>query len=185
MLTTLSRYWWLVALRGGVAIIFGLLAFVWPGLTIEVLVLLFGVYALMDGIGSMITGLTHRQGSDRWWLLLEGVASVLFGVLIFLWPGITTVVLLIFIAGWAIITGIIEILVAVRLRQEIAGEWILAAAGVLSILFGTLMLFQPGAGALALIWMIGAYSILFGALLVYLGVRLRTEFYNPTTAETS
>ncbi|HRW05747.1 MAG TPA: HdeD family acid-resistance protein [Caldilineaceae bacterium] len=173
MLASLSRYWWLLVLRGVVAILFGILAFVWPGLTIGALVLLFGVYALIDGIGSIVTGVAHRHGSDRWWLLLEGVASIAFGLLTFFWPGITAIFLLLLIAGWAVVTGIFEIAAAIRLRKEIEGEWLLGLAGLLSILFGIFMFVQPGAGALALIWVIGSYAILFGLLLIVLGFRVR------------
>ena len=173
MLASLSRYWWLLVLRGVVAILFGVLAFVWPGLTIGALVLLFGIYALIDGIGSIITGVAHRHGSDRWWLLLEGVASIAFGLLTFFWPGITAIFLLLLIAGWAVVTGIFEIAAAIRLRKEIEGEWLLGLAGLLSILLGIFMFVQPGAGALALIWVIGSYAILFGLVLIVLGFRVR------------
>lgn len=173
MLASLSRYWWLLVLRGVVAILFGLLAFIWPGLTIGALVLLFGIYALIDGVSSIITGVAHRHGRDRWWLLLEGIASIAFGLLTFFWPGITAFFLLILIASWAVVTGIFEIAAAIRLRKEIEGEWLLGLAGVLSILFGIMMFVQPGAGALALIWIIGSYAILFGILLIVLGFRLR------------
>ena len=173
MLASLSRYWWLLVLRGVVAILFGILAFVWPGLTIGALVLLFGIYALIDGIGSIITGVAHRHGSDRWWLLLEGVASIAFGLLTFFWPGITAIFLLLLIAGWAVVTGIFEIAAAIRLRKEIEGEWLLGLAGLLSILLGIFMFVQPGAGALALIWVIGSYAILFGLVLIVLGFRVR------------
>ncbi|MCB0084708.1 MAG: HdeD family acid-resistance protein [Caldilineaceae bacterium] len=175
MLATLARYWWLLALRGAIAILFGILAFVWPGLTVEVLVLLFGAYALIDGIGAIVTGIAHSQGGERWWMLLEGVAGIVFGVLTFLWPGITAVILLVFIAVWAIMTGIFEILAAIRLRQEIEGEWALAISGVLSVILGIFMFLRPGAGALAVVWVIGSYAILFGAMLIYLGFSLRNS----------
>ncbi len=180
MVQTLAKYWWLVALRGVVAILFGILAFVWPGLTIGALVLLFGIYALIDGIGSIITGIAHRHGSERWWMLLEGIAGILFGVLTFLWPGMTAWVLLLFIASWAILTGIFEIMAAIRLRHEIKGEWALGLAGLLSIILGVIMLINPGAGALAVVWGIGGYAIVFGALLVYLGFKLRNAESLPT-----
>lgn len=180
MLSMMSRYWWLVVLRGVFAILFGVLAFIWPGITIGALVILFGAYALVDGVSSVITAIMHRQENDRWWVvLLEGIAGIVFGVLTFLWPAITAVVLLVFIAVWAILTGILEVVAAIRLRKEIEGEWALGLAGVLSLIFGIIMLLRPGAGALALIWVIGSYAILFGVLLIYLGFRLRGA--DPTT----
>ena len=180
MLTMMSRYWWLVVLRGVFAILFGVLAFVWPGITIGALVILFGAYALVDGVSSVVASIMHRQENDRWWVvLLEGIAGIVFGILTFLWPAMTAVVLLVFIAVWAILTGILEIVAAVRLRKEIEGEWALGVAGVLSILFGVVMLLRPGAGALALIWVIGSYAIVFGVLLIYLGFKLRSAI--PST----
>lgn len=174
MLTMLSRYWWLVVLRGVFAILFGVLAFIWPGITIGALVILFGAYALIDGVSSVATGVMHWQENDRWWvMLLEGIAGIVFGILTFVWPAVTAVVLLFFIAVWAIITGVLELVAAVRLRKEIDGEWALGLAGVLSVLFGIVMLLRPGAGALALIWVIGSYAIVFGVLLIFLGFKLR------------
>lgn len=173
MLDALSRNWWLLVLRGAVAVLFGILAFVWPGMTLQILVVFFGAYVLVDGIGSVVTGIAHRQGSDRWWLLLEGLSSILFGVLTFLWPGVTEAILLIFVAVWAVLTGIFEILAAVRLRKQIMGEWVLGLAGLFSVLFGVYMFVNLSVGALAVVWLIGSYAILFGLLLVYLGFKLR------------
>lgn len=175
MLSNLSRYWWLVALRGAAAIVFGILAFIWPGPTLGALVILFGAYVLVDGIISLITGISDRSTNDRWWvMLLEGLVGIAAGILTFVYPGITAVVLLYLIAIWAVLTGVLEIAAAVRLRREIEGEWALALSGIFSILFGVALFFFPGVGALAVIWLIGAYAILFGALLVYLGVKLRS-----------
>ena len=183
MLTMLSRYWWLVVLRGVFAILFGVLAFIWPGITIGALVILFGAYALIDGVSSVATGVMHRQDNDRWWvMLLEGIAGIVFGILTFVWPAVTAVVLLVFIAVWAIITGVLELVAAVRLRKEIDGEWALGLAGVLSVLFGVVMLLRPGAGALALIWVIGSYAIVFGVLLIFLGFKLRGVTSNAVSS---
>jgi uncharacterized membrane protein HdeD (DUF308 family) len=175
MLDNLSRYWWLLALRGVAAILFGILAFIWPQLTLEVLIILFGVYVLIDGVSNIITAFSRRETNDRWWvMLLEGVVGILAGVLTFLYPSLTAVILLYFIAAWAILTGVLEIVAAVRLRQEITGEWALALSGIFSIIFGILLVLFPGTGALAVVWIIGTYAIIFGALLIYLAFKVRS-----------
>jgi uncharacterized membrane protein HdeD (DUF308 family) len=167
---TLARYWWAVALRGLLAVLFGLAAFLWPGITLVSLVLLFGAYALVDGIFAIVAAFRARE----WWpLLLEGVAGIAAGVATFLWPGITALALLYLIAAWAIITGILEIVAAIRLRRVIENEWWLALGGVASIILGVVMVAAPGAGALGLVWAIGAYALLFGVIMIALGFRLR------------
>lgn len=174
MLHTLSRYWWLLALRGAAAVIFGILAFVWPGLTLSVLVILFGVYVLIDGIASLVAGFSNRRANGRWWVTaLEGVVGILAGILAFVYPGITAVLLLYFIAAWAILTGVLEMAAAFRLREEIDGEWALGLSGLISIFLGVGLVIFPEAGALAVVWMIGLYAILFGGLLIYLAFKLR------------
>ena len=182
MLNNLSRYWWLLALRGVAAILFGVLAFVWPGLTIGVLVLLFGVYVIVDGVTSLVVGFSQRTTNDRWWVtMLEGLVGVAAGVLTIVYPGITAVLLLYFIAAWAILTGILEITAAIRLREVIDGEWALGLSGLLSILLGVALVIFPGTGALAIVWLIGAYAIAFGALMVYLGFKLRSTKHETMT----
>ena len=171
---SLSKYWWLIALRGVFAVLFGVMAFVWPGLTLLALVLLFAAYALTDGVLALVAGLTHSQSKQRWWmLLLEGVVSIAAGVLTILWPDLTAVALVYLIGAWAIVTGVMEVVAAIRLRQEINNEWLLALAGILSIAFGVAMVIWPGAGALTLIWLIGGYAVVFGVLMIVLGFRLR------------
>jgi len=168
----LARHWWLIALRGLVAIIFGILAFAWPGLTLAVLVILFGAYAIVDGVLGLIAafrGDTHH----RVLLAVEGVVSVLAGIAAFAWPLITAFVLLYIIAFWAIVTGIIEIIASVRMRRALTNEIGLIVGGVLSVLFGILLIVAPGAGALAVVFLIGAYAIIFGVSLLGLAWRLR------------
>jgi uncharacterized membrane protein HdeD (DUF308 family) len=180
MVTHLGYNWWALLIRGLAAVVFGALALIWPGITLTVLVLFFGAYALVDGIFAVISAFNHRAGHDRWWvLLLEGLIGILAGILTFIWPGITAFVLLFFIAAWAILTGILEIVAAVRLRHEIADEWLLALAGVVSLIFGIIIALFPGAGALAVVWLIGAYAIVFGLLLIALAFRLRSLAGEP------
>ncbi len=172
-----ARNWWTLALRGLFAVLFGIAAFVWPALTLAALVILFGAYALVDGLFALIGGIQTRS----WFFIIEGIA----GILIFIWPGITALLLLTFIAGWAIITGIIEIIGAIRLRQVIANEWLLILGGVLSVLFGIILIAQPGAGALAVIWVIGAYALIFGITLIALAFRLRGHGERTTSPATA
>ena len=174
MIGVLARNWWALALRGLLAVLCGLLAFALPGLTLAALVILFGAYSLVDGIFALITAVRAAEAHERWWLfVLEGLAGVAAGLITFMWPGITALVLLFLIAWWAIITGIFEIAAAVRLRKEITGEWALALGGVASVIFGLVLLFRPGVGALAVIWLIGTYAVVFGLLLLLLAFRLR------------
>jgi uncharacterized membrane protein HdeD (DUF308 family) len=174
MLIVYSSSWWAMALRGLAAILFGILAFVWPRMTLTVLVFLWGAYALLDGVVAIAAGIKSHGEFKRWWVLLvEGILSVLAGVVAFIMPGITALVLLILIGAWAIVTGVFEIAAAIQMRKYITGEWMLALAGVASILFGVALLINPAVGALAVVWLIGAYSILFGVLMVGLGFKLK------------
>jgi uncharacterized membrane protein HdeD (DUF308 family) len=182
MVETLSRNWWLVVLRGVLAILFGLSAFIWPGITLLTLIVIFGVYAIVDGAIAIGTGLSRTKDSGRWWtFLLEGLVSIGAGIVALVWPGLATLVLIYLIAFWAVFTGILEIAAAVRLRHEIDNEWFLALGGVLSIGLGILLFLQPAAGSLAIIWMIAGYALIFGILLVILGIRLRNWKEPETT----
>lgn len=176
----LARNWWSVLIRGIVAVLFGILALFLPKLTLQVLILLFGVYALVDGIFALVAAVQafNRRRGFTWrsvgWPILEGIAGIVVGLLAFLWPGETALVLLYLIAAWAIVTGIAELVQAVALRRIIRNEWLLVLSGIASIVFGILLFVFPGAGALAIVWLIGAYAILFGALLIGLSLRLRS-----------
>jgi uncharacterized membrane protein HdeD (DUF308 family) len=174
MVTLLVRNWWAVALRGLAGVLFGLTCFLWPGLTLTVLVLLFGAYALVDGLLAVVAAVYAATQHERWGaILVEGIAGIAAGLVTFFRPGITALVLLYLIAAWAIVTGVFEIVAAVRLRKEIEGEWMLALSGVASVVLGALLIFHPGAGALGILWLIGSYAIVFGILLIALGFRLR------------
>ncbi|MBV9172982.1 MAG: HdeD family acid-resistance protein [Chloroflexi bacterium] len=170
--TQLARYWWVLALRGIAAVIFGILAFIWPGMTLAVLVILFGAYALVDGVLALIAAF-RGETQHRIALAVEGLVSVLAGLAAFVWPGLTALVLLYIIAFWAIITGVLEIVEAIRLRHVITNEFGLILGGILSIVFGIVLLVSPGTGALAVIFLIGAYAIIFGITLLVLAWRLR------------
>jgi len=182
LLPLLSRNWWALALRGLAAILFGILAFAWPGITLFVLIVFFGAYMLVDGIFAIVAAVRAAGEEARWWLmLLEGVLGVVVGLVAFFWPGLTALALLYLIAAWAIVTGIMEIAAAIRLRREMVGEWALVLGGALSVLFGVLLVVIPArAGLLSLTWLIGAYAVVFGILLVVLAFRVRNA---PSSAQ--
>jgi uncharacterized membrane protein HdeD (DUF308 family) len=168
----------LLMIRGIVSVVIGFLAFAWPGITIAVLVGIFGLFAILDGITNMFVGLSARGPHGRSWAVtLQGVLGIAAGVLTFLWPGITALVLVLFIGSWALLTGVLEIVAAIRLRKVITGEWMLVLSGVLSIAFGVLVFFFPGAGAVGISWVLGAYTMAGGFILIALGLRLRSQIF--------
>jgi uncharacterized membrane protein HdeD (DUF308 family) len=170
----LARNWWLLALRGTFAILFGVLALVWPGIAVASLVLLFGAYALADGLVDLVLVFARGESAGhRIWLGLQGVVSLAAGVLTFAYPGITALTLLLFIGVWALVTGVLQVYGGIRLRREIEDEWLLIAGGVLTILFGLFVLVRPGSGALAVVLLIGINAIVFGVDLIALSLRLR------------
>lgn len=173
-LTGWGRGWWMVALRGVAAIVFGVLAFVWPGVTIVALALLWGVYALVDGAIALGTAWRVRDEDQPVWpLALLGILGVLAGLAAIFMPGIAAIALVTLVGAWAVVTGALEIVAAVRLRRVIDNEWLLVLAGIASVILGFLLLARPGVGAIVLAWYIAAYAIVFGVLLVALGFRLR------------
>lgn len=172
--TVLFRHWWAVALRGVLAILFGLLAIFWPRLTLEVLVICFGAFALVGGIFAVVVALGDRGAHARWGVLLvEGLFGIAVGLVTFFWPFITALVLLYLIAIWAIVTGGLEIAVAAWMHRAVGNEWMLLLGGIASLLFGVLLAALPGVGLLALTWLIGMYALVFGVLLVFLGFQWR------------
>ena len=174
ILTQLSRDWWHFAVRGVLAIVFGIMAIMWPESTKTALVLLFGAYALMDGIFTVFTGLESRKYFKQWWaLLLEGLTGIVIAALTFIWPNVTALVLLYFIAAWAILTGIFEIMAAIELRNVIVGESVMILYGLLSIVIGVLLFVFPEAGAVSLTWAIGFYAIFAGIMEIVFAFRLR------------
>lgn len=180
LLSRFADYWWLLLLRGIAAVAFGVLAFFWPGLTLVALVLVWGAYALADGILALWAALAARGGDTgtRWWLALGGVVSILAGLVAFFYTGMTALVLLMFIAAWAIIVGAVMIWGAIELWKVLDDAWLLVLNGVLAIAFGVILIAQPGAGALALVWMIAWFAIVFGILHIALAFRLK-RFKQP------
>jgi len=170
-----TRRWWVVLLRGVIAVIFGLMAFAWPHLTIATLVLLFGWYALIHGISSMVAAIGYRpEAGNRLLLALEGVVGIWAGIVTLRSPTATAVVLIFFVWVWAIATGILRIAEAIRLRKAIRGEVWLALSGVVTVVFGLMLLLRPVAGLIALAWVIAAYALLLGLFEILLGLELRT-----------
>jgi|SRR5262245_35228546 len=173
MLRLIGRSWWLIVLRGVCAILFGLIAWTWPGVTLHTLVLLWGAYAFADGVFAFAVAISGRSARPWWVLMLEGLISFGAAAAAFLYPGITAVVLLWVIAAWALVTGAVEIAEAIQLRKEIEGELWLGLAGLASMLFGLVLIARPSLGALAVVWIIGSYAVVFGVLLVLLGFRVK------------
>ncbi|WP_446009850.1 HdeD family acid-resistance protein [Candidatus Electrothrix sp.] len=166
--------WWVLLLRGIIALVFGVLAWVYPGITLTLLILFFGVYILTDGILHVGASIAGRRQNRYWWTgLLGGLIGIIIGLVTFLAPGVTAFALLIAIAVWALLTGILDIVTAIQLRKEIQGEWLLIFSGVASFLLGILLLIMPSAGILTLLWLLATYAVLFGLLLVLLAFKVR------------
>ena len=173
-LANLARNWWLFVTRGIVAMLFGVLAFMRPGITLEVLVYLFAFWALFDGIFALIASVGAAEAREPWWpLVLTGLVGIAAGILTLRWPQITALALLFVIAYWSIFVGILQIVAAVRLRQLIPGEAWTIVGGLASIAFGVLLVMYPASGLLALVWLIGIYAVIFGVAHIMLGVRLK------------
>jgi uncharacterized membrane protein HdeD (DUF308 family) len=171
----LARNWWSLVIRGFLGILVGILTFIWPGITLTALVFLFAGYALVDGVMSITGAVRAAARNERWGaLLLEGIIGIGAAVVTVLWPAITALSLVYVMAAWAIVTGIAEIVAALRLRKHISGEWLLALGGIASVVFGVLVAMVPLAGALVIALWFGAYALVFGTILAALGFRLRT-----------
>jgi uncharacterized membrane protein HdeD (DUF308 family) len=175
LLHAMAKYWWVFLIRGIAAIIFSVMALIWPALTLLTLTLFWGVYALVDGVLALWAGFTGRgaDGNARWWLIVVGLLGLAAGVIAIAAPVWTAGLLLITIAVWAIVIGVFEVIGAIRLRKEIDNEWMLGLSGVLAILFGVLFFMQPLAGALAVVWMISLFAFLFGVTTIALAFNLR------------
>ena len=175
LIETLKRHWWVPVIRGIFAIVFGIIAFVYPGLTIATLVLFFGAWVLIDGIFRIVGAIGHRASDPDWgWQLVIGILGIVVGLLTFHAPQITALALVIYIAAWALMIGASEIAIAVKMRREIKGEWFLIIMGLASIVFAVLLLWNPIAGAAAVIWLIAWYAVVIGILAIFFGFRLRS-----------
>jgi uncharacterized membrane protein HdeD (DUF308 family) len=169
-----GRYWWSFLLRGTLATLFGLIAIFLPGITLEMMIIFLGAFLVVDGVVSSYVSLRGRGRGLNWGvLLLEGILGIAVGVFTLIWPGITVLAIVLLVALWAMVTGVLEIIAAVSLRNEIQGEWLLGLSGILSILFSVILFVNPGIGAVTLIWLIGIYAIVFGVAMIFLGLRLR------------
>ena len=160
--------------RGAISITLGMLAVAWPGITIAALVGIFALYAILDGAANLVLGLGRAHGRS-WAQVFQGVVGVAAGVLTIIWPDVTALALVLFIGVWAVLTGALELVAAVRLRKVIKGEWLLALSGVLSLIFGVFVFAFPEAGAISIAWLLGIYAVAAGLVLVTLGLRLRTS----------
>jgi len=180
MTLLLAASWWSLVLRGLLAIVLGAIAFGMPGVTIGALVILFGAYALADGIVAIIGAYRASKEHERWGILLiEGLAGIVAAAITVMWPGITALTLVLFIGAWALTTGILEIIAAIKLRRYVAGEWLLLVSGFASLVFGLLLIILPLAGAIAIAFTLGVYAMTFGVLLISLGLRLRAIVHSP------
>ncbi len=169
-----GKYWWSFLLRGTLATLFGLIAIFLPGTTLGVMTIFFGAFLVVDGFVSFYVSLKGRGRGLNWGvLLLEGLLGIAVGIFTLIWPGITVLAIVLLVAFWAMVTGVLEIIAAVSLRNEIQGEWLLGLSGILSILFSVILFVNPGIGAVTLIWLIGVYAIVFGVAMIFLGLRLR------------
>ena len=175
MIESLKRHWWVPVIRGIAAIVFGIIAFVYPGLTVATLVLFFGAWVLIDGLFRVVGAIGHRASDPDWgWHIVIGIVGIIVGLLTFHAPQITALALIIYIAAWALMIGATEIAFAIKLRREIKGEWFLILMGLASIVFAILLLWNPIAGAAAVIWLIAWYAVVLGILAIFFGFRLRS-----------
>jgi uncharacterized membrane protein HdeD (DUF308 family) len=175
MLRDITSYWWAVALRGVAGVLFSILAFVWPQQTLTVLVLLFAAYLIVDGILNIV--FAFSSGTQfRGLFTLEGLTGIVVGAVALVWPGAATTAIIYLIAAWAVVTGIMAIVGAIWLRDldVMDNAWVLGLAGIISIALGVVLAFQPNAGAVALVWTLGIYALIFGVLLIVLGFRMRS-----------
>jgi uncharacterized membrane protein HdeD (DUF308 family) len=181
MIRAISKYWWIFTVRGVIAIAFGLASLLWPALTLGVMVLLFGLFALFEGLLTILTSFGKGDEKGGWTLLFEGLAGLLVCVVVLLgsslgsmlWPRVAAVMLVYYIAGWAILAGLFKIITAFRIRREVKGEWMLGLSGLISILVGLILILRPGAGVLAVAWLIGLFAILLGTFQLLLGLKFR------------
>ena len=174
LVRVMADNWWVALLRGIAAILFGLMALIWPGLTVYALLIVFGAYAVFDGVMAIIVGFQRKSDDDSWWSwALDGFLSIVIGLMALFWPEATALALIIWMAVWAVVVGVFRIIAAFRLRAEIEGEWALGLSGLLMVIWGVLMALIPAAGLLSIAWLIGIFALLIGIVMIVLAFRLR------------
>jgi uncharacterized membrane protein HdeD (DUF308 family) len=182
MISSYTGNWQLIALRGVAAILFGIGTLVWPSVTLWVLVIMWGVYAIVDGVAALAASITGRGlVPHRGWLAFTGLVSIVAGIAAFAWPGITALALLYLIAAWAFVTGVVEIATAISMRKEIHNEWALGISGALSVVLSVLLVARPGSGALAITWAIGWYAVVYGGMVLALAWEVRRDTRHART----
>lgn len=182
MLHALARNWWALLVRGIAAVIFGILALVWPGAAMVAIGILFGAYAFVDGIFAIVAAVRAAETHERWWpFVIEGIIGLAIAAIAFYDVGVVIWALVFTIAAWALLTGIMEIVAAVQLRKQIANEAWLILGGILSILFAALLVWRPIAGAVAVVWIVGIYAVVFGFTMIALSLRLRSHAVSHAT----
>ncbi|AGT07557.1 HdeD family acid-resistance protein [Paracoccus aminophilus] len=173
-LRAFADYWWVLLIRGIAAVIFGLIALFYPGLTAYVLLLTFGIYALVDGVMAIIVGFRRKGSDDRWWSwLIDGALSIIIGLMAIFWPIATALAILFWIGAWAVVVGILRLIAAIKLRHEIEGEWALGLSGILMVIWGVLLFAMPVSGILSLTWLFGIFALLAGITMIVLSFRVR------------
>lgn len=169
-----KKHWWQVAVRGFIALLFGILLLAWPGVSLFIFAIIFGAYAFVDGIFTLVAAISYKAGAgQRAWLIVRGICGIIVGLITFFWPAITELALVFLIGAWALVTGIMELNFAFRSVKETGAKWLFAVSGILSIILAILVLIRPIAAVIAVIWVIGAYAVIAGILLIILGFRLR------------
>lgn len=170
------RNWWFLLVRGILAILFGIVALAGPGIALLAFIYVFAAYAILDGVAAIVVSIQERSSLRVWWvLLLEGIVGIIFGILAFAWPGETALVLLYLVAFWALVTGVMEIGSAFVGPGSAGQRWGLGLAGLLSIIFGIILIVHPGAGLLAILWLVGIYAIVFGVSLIIYAFQVRSR----------
>jgi len=170
-----KKHWWQVAVRGFIALLFGILLLAWPGVSLFLFAIFFGAYAFVDGIFTLVAAINYKAGAgNRAWLFVRGICGIIVGIVTFFWPAITELALVLLIGAWALITGVMELTFAFKAVKETGAKWLFVVSGILSIILGLLILIRPIAGIIAVIWIIGAYAIIAGIVLIIVGFRLRS-----------
>jgi uncharacterized membrane protein HdeD (DUF308 family) len=171
-----KKHWWQVAARGLIALLFGIMLLAWPGVSLFIFAILFGAFAFVDGIFTLVAAVNYKAGAgQRTWLFVRGILGIIVGIITFFWPAITELALVLLIGAWALVAGIMELNFAFRAVRETGAKWLFAVSGILSIILGILLLVSPIAAIIAVIWIIGAYAVIVGIVLIVLGFRLRSS----------